>query len=323
MSEMTYSKAMADSVKLEMDKNPDLTYIGEDPAGGAMLVFMDAMMAHPDRFAVSTITETANAGYGVGAAMCGLPTIVDMMYADLMPCAMDEIYNQAANQNYIYNGQNPTHCPVVFRAMSGIGTGEGLHHSHNLEAWFCHIPGLKVIEPAFPDDAKGLFTAAIRDGSPVICFTHRKLGTTKCEVPEGEYVVPLGKARIVREGKDVTLISWSYPVLICLQAAAELAEKGIEAEVLDLRTLVPLDREAVMDSVRKTGRAVIVSEEHKTGSFAGEISALLAEEVFGSLKAPVVRCTTLDTPVPFAALEDEYVITPEKIIQAVKKTLGD
>jgi pyruvate dehydrogenase E1 component beta subunit len=315
MSKMSYAEAISDSVAIEMRQDPNIAYVGEDPVGGAQQVFMGAWCEFPERFIVAPITETANAGCAIGASMCGMRMILDMMYADFIPVAMDEIYNQAANVCYTYNGNG--NCPVVIRAMCGNGTSEGLQHSHSIENLFAHIPGLKVVMPTFPDDAKGLMTSSLRDNGPLIFLTHRKLGYNEGEVPDNEYLVPLGKAKVVREGKDVTLVSWSYPVMTCLQAAEYLVKKGIDAEVIDLRTIVPWDKECIKESVRKTGRLVVVSEENHTGSFAGEIAATLAEEVFNALKGPIKRVTSIDAPVPIGKLEDMYLITPEKIEKAV------
>jgi len=253
----------------------------------------------------------------VGAAAAGLRPIAEIMFIDFTGVCMDEIFNQAAKMRYMFGGK--ARLPIVIRTTCGAGLSAAAQHSQCMEAWFTHIPGLKTVMPSDAADAKGLMIAAIRDDNPVIYIEHKQLLFNPGEVPEGEYIVPIGKADIKREGKDVTIVAWSGMVPKALAAAEALAKEGISVEVLDPRTLVPLDKEAILKSVEKTGKLVIVHEAVKTGGFGGEIAALVADEGFDLLNAPIKRVTAPDTPIPFSpVLERAYLPDEGKIVAAVK-----
>jgi pyruvate dehydrogenase E1 component beta subunit len=244
--------------------------------------------------------------------------VAEIMYIDFTALSMDQIVNQCAKIRYMTGGQAIV--PLVIRTQTGSGSSVAAQHSQCLEAWFTHIPGLKVVMPATPYDAKGLLKASIRDPNPVIFIEHKRLYLTTGSVPEGDHVIPLGKADIKKEGTDVTLITWSKMVFDSLEAAATLEQEGISTEVLDLRTLNPLDLEAIVNSVKKTGRAVIVHEACKTSGFGGELASLIMETAFDYLDAPVRRVAGLDTPIPYAFhLETAVVPNPDWIIEAVKE----
>jgi len=321
MRTLNYMQAIAEALILEMHRDPDIYIAGEDVGkfGGAFGVTGPVFKEFgPSRVLDTPISETAIIGHAVGAAAAGLRPVVEILFMDFLPIATDELCNQAAKIHYMFGGQ--VSCPLVVRTAMGAGMGAAAHHSQSLEAWVCHIPGLKTVAPATPADAKGLLISAIRDDDPVVFLEHKMLYASKGEVPEGDYTIPLGKADLKREGDDVTLICYSAMVRQCLAAADELAAEGINAEVLDLRTLVPLDKEAILASVAKTGRAVIVHEACLTGGFGGEIAAVIADEGFSSLKAPIKRVCGPDTPVPFSpALESEFIVSAAKITAAVRR----
>jgi pyruvate/2-oxoglutarate/acetoin dehydrogenase E1 component len=318
---MSYSEALADALKIEMRRDPNVYIAGEDVAvmGGSFGVTGHGVFAEfgPARVRETPISETAIVGHAVGAAAAGLRPVVEIMFIDFMGIAMDELCNQAAKMHYMFGGG--LKCPLVVRSAVGAGMGAAAHHSQSLEAWLCHIPGLKTIAPATPADAKGLLISAIRDDNPVVFLEHKMLYAQKGEVPEGEYLVPIGKADVKREGSDVTLVCWSGMVRQCLAAADALEAEGVSAEVLDLRTLVPLDKQAILESVAKTHKLVVVHEACLTGGFGGEIAALVADEGFDFLDAPIKRVAGPDTPVPFSpVLEAEFIVDAERIKAAVR-----
>ncbi|NLU49819.1 MAG: alpha-ketoacid dehydrogenase subunit beta [Syntrophomonadaceae bacterium] len=319
MKQMTYAEAIRDGMRVEMKRDPNVLLYGEDVGifGGCFGVTAGLFEEFgPERVIDTPISETAIAGSAVGAAAAGLRPIAEIMFIDFMGVCMDEILNQAAKMRYMFGGK--AKLPMVVRTPCGAGMSAAAQHSQSLEAWFTHIPGLKVVMPSTPADGKGLMAAAIRDDNPVIFIEHKQLLAVPGEVPEGEYVVPLGKADVKREGSDVTIIAWSWMVQKALAAAEALAAEGISAEILDPRTLVPLDKEAILKSVGKTNKLVIVHEAVKTGGFGAEIAALVCEEGFDLLDAPIKRVTAPDTPIPFApVLEGAYLPNEEKIIKAV------
>ncbi len=323
MRTLSYMQAIAEALILEMRRDPNIYIAGEDVGkfGGAFGVTGPVFKEFgPARVLDTPISETAIIGHAVGAAAAGLRPVVEILFMDFLPIATDELCNQAAKIHYMFGGQ--VSCPLVVRTAIGAGMGAAAHHSQSLEAWVCHVPGLKTVAPATPADAKGLLISAIRDDNPVVFLEHKMLYASKGEVPEGDYIIPLGKAEVKQEGKDVTLICYSAMVRQCLAAAAELAKEGISAEVVDLRTLVPLDKEAILSSVAKTGRAVIVHEACRTGGFGGEVAAVIAEEGFATLRAPVKRVCGPDTPVPFSpVLEAEFIVSAPKIVDAAKSLL--
>ena len=267
------------------------------------------------------ISEEGFVGMAVGAAMRGMRPVVELMYDDFATECADPLFNQAAKIRYMTGGQCSV--PMVLRAPMGSGRRNAGQHSQSLENFFCHFPGLKVVAPCSAEDAKGLLKTVIRDDDPVVFLEHKLLYARKEEIPEGEYTIPLGKASVKREGKDLTIISWSREVNFSMEAAEALSKEGIDAEVLDLRSLVPLDWDAIRASVSKTHYVVIVSEEVKRGSYAGELSAQIAEELFDELDAPVERVCGLNICSPFSpVLEDKNFPHPENIVQAVKHVLN-
>ena len=299
--EMFYAEALNDALRIEMQRDPKVIVLGEDIAehGGAFQVTAGLLAEFgPDRIRQTPISEIGLVGTAVGAALTGLRPVAELMYIDFSGLAMDQIVNQAAQNRFMFGGQ--ARVPLVVRTQGGSGRGNAAQHSKSLEAWFTHVAGLKVVMPATPGDAKGLLAAAIRDDDPVMFIEHKLLYRTKGPVPTGEHLVPLGKADVKRIGTDVTIVSWSREVLFSLEAAATLAEEGIEAEVVDLRSLVPLDKEAILSSVRKTRRVLVVHEAIKRGGYGGEIAALVAEEAFDDLDAPPRRLAGAETPIPYA-----------------------
>ena len=321
---ITVSKAIREGLLEEMRRNDKMFIMGEDMAVmGNVFAITKGFLEEfgPKRVIDTPISEEGFCGMAVGAAMRGLRPVVELMYNDFATVAADPILNQAAKMRYMTGGQ--CNIPMVLRCPMGSGRRNAGQHSQSLENFFCHFPGLKVIAPCTAKDAKGLIKAAIRDDDPVVSMEHKLLYAKKEEIPEEEYIIPLGVADVKREGKDLTIISWSREVNFSLEAAETLAKEGIDVEVLDLRTLVPLDWEAIKASVSKTHNVIIVSEEVKRGSYAGEISAQIAEELFDELDAPVERVCGLNIVSPFSpTLEDKNFPHPEDIVAAVKRVLN-
>jgi len=318
--EMFYNEALGDALRIEMERDPRVIVMGEDIAehGGAFQVTAGLLDKFgPTRIRQTPISELGIVGAAVGAALTGLRPVVELMYVDFSGLAMDQLVNQAAQNRFMFGGQ--ARVPMVMRTQGGSGRGNAAQHSKSLEAWFAHVAGLKVVMPSTPADAKGLLTSAIRDDDPVIFLEHKLLYRTKGQVPTGEYLVPLGKADVKRAGTDLTIVTWSREVLFSLEAADKLAADGIEAEVIDLRSLVPLDRDAVLASVRKTHRLLVVHEAIKRGGYGGEIAAIVAEEAFDDLDAPPRRLAGLETPIPYAQhLEKTVVPQVDDIVRAAK-----
>jgi len=322
--EMFYAEALNEALRLEMDRDPTVIVMGEDIAehGGAFQVTAGLLDRFgPARIRQTPISELGIVGAGVGAALTGLRPVVELMYIDFSGLAIDQIVNQAAQNRFMFGGQ--ARVPLVVRTQGGSGRGNAAQHSKSLEAWFTHVAGLKVVMPATPADAKGLLTAAIRDDDPVMFIEHKLLYRSKGPVPQGEHVVPLGSADVKRPGRDLTIVTWSREVLFSLDAATKLAADGIEAEVLDLRSLVPLDREAVLASVRRTHRLLVVHEAVKRGGYGAEIAAMIAEEAFDDLDAPPRRLAGLETPIPYAQhLELGVVPQVDDIVRAARELVG-
>ncbi|UFT98608.1 alpha-ketoacid dehydrogenase subunit beta [Radiobacillus kanasensis] len=324
MREITYQEAVREAMSIEMRKNPDVFILGEDIGvyGGAFGVTRGMIEEFgSERVRNTPISESAIAGAAIGSALTGMRPILELQFSDFITIAMDQMVNQAAKLRYMYGGKGKV--PMVLRTPGGSGTGAAAQHSQSLEAWMAHIPGLKVVQPSTAYDAKGLLKAAMDDENPVIFYEHKLLYQTKSQVPEKEYSIPLGKADIKREGADVTIVATSIMVHKALEAAKELAEEGIEVEVIDPRTLVPLDEETIVQSVMKTGRAVVVHEAVKRGGYGGEIASLIAEsEAFDYLDAPIKRIGGLPVPIPYnPELEKAAVPSKEDIKHAVKETL--
>ena len=321
MREITYREAVREAMCEEMRRDESVFLMGEDIGayGGGFGVSAGMLKEFgPERIRETPISETAFVGAGVGAAITGMRPIVDLMFSDFMAVCYDQIINQAAKMHFMFAGK--VSVPMVIRGAAGGGTGAAAQHSQSLEQMYCHVPGLKVVVPSTPYDAKGLLKTAIRDDNPVIFLEQKKLYSVKGAVPEEEYTIPLGKADVKQEGSDVTLITYGRMVPYCLAAAERLAGEGIEAEVLDLRSLSPLDRPAIVASVQKTHRAVVVHEAVEFAGFGGEIvSVIMDSGAFYQLKAPVKRVGGLFCPVPFSPnLEKETFPTTERIEAAVR-----
>ena len=321
---ITVSKAIGEALHEEMVRDDKVFIMGEDMAvmGNVFAItrgFLEEV--GPNRVLDTPISEEGFCGMAVGAAMRGMRPVVELMYDDFATVAADPLLNQAAKMRYMSGGQATV--PMVLRAPMGAGRRNAGQHSQSLENFFCHFPGLKVIAPCTAKDAKGMLKSAIRDDDPVIVLEHKLLYAKKEEIPEEEYLIPLGQADVKREGKDLTIITWSREVNFSLEAAQTLAAEGIDVEVLDLRSLVPLDWDAIVKSVSKTHNVIIVSEEVKRGSYAGELSAQIAEELFDELDAPVERVCGLNIVPPFSpTLEDENFPHPDTIVKAVKRVLN-
>jgi Pyruvate/2-oxoglutarate dehydrogenase complex, dehydrogenase (E1) component, eukaryotic type, beta subunit len=322
--EITYLEAVRESMSQIMRENSDVYIMGEDIGvyGGAFGVTRGMVEEFgPERVRDTPISESALAGAAVGSALTGMRPIVEIQFSDFITIASDQIVNQAAKIRYMYGGKGKV--PMVLRTPGGSGTGAAAQHSQSLEAWMAHIPGLKVVQPSTAYDAKGLLRAAIEDDNPVIFYEHKLLYKTKGHVPEEPYSIPLGQADIKRPGKDVTVVATSIMVHRALEAAALLEKEGIDVEVVDPRTLVPLDEATIIESVKKTGRLVVVHEAVKRGGFGGEIASIVAEsEAFDYLDAPIQRLGGLPVPIPCnPELERKVVPQVEDIVEAVKKTI--
>lgn len=308
-------------MQIEMTRDPDVYLAGEDIGPGGAFGVTNGLIEEfgPDRIMDTPISETAILGHAVGAALAGLRPVVEILFSDFLFVCADELINQAAKMHYMFGGKAKV--PIVVRCPVGAGVRAAAQHSQSPEATFLNFPGLKIAYPSTPADAKGLLITAIRDDNPVIFFEPKVLYWSMGDVPEGEFTIPFGQANIRRSGKDVTLVAWGAMVGTCELAAETLSGDGIEAEIVDLRTLAPLDRETVLASVKKTGKVVIVQEAPRTGGFSGEIAAIIAEEAFDYLDAPIRRVCAPDTPVPFApVLEDLYIPSAEQVVSAVKKS---
>lgn len=312
----TIREAMAE----EMRRDDSVFLIGEDiGVYGGTLKVTDGLYDEfgAQRVIDTPISENAITGAAVGAAMMGMRPVLELMFGDFLYLASDQLCNNAAKMRYGYDGKMSV--PMVARAAYGGGSRSGMHHCQNLEGVVAQCPGLKVVIPSNAYDAKGLLKSAIRDNDPVVFLEHKMLYGTRCEVPDEEYTVPIGKAEIVRAGTDVTIVCWGSMVPKALKAADTLAKENIDAEVLDLRTIRPYDREAVVQSVVKTSRLLIAHEACLTGGFGGEIAAAVAKDAFGYLDAPIERVGAPDTPVPFSpALEDAYLPGEPEILAAVR-----
>jgi acetoin:2,6-dichlorophenolindophenol oxidoreductase subunit beta len=314
------SAAICEALTGEMARDDTIFIIGEDLVahGGIFGQFKGLPERFPGRLIDSPISEACIVGAGLGAALTGMRPLVDMHFADFVTCAMDEIVNQTAKIRYMFGGQ--VKVPLVIWAPDGAGLSAAAHHSQSLESWFIHAPGLKVIVPSEPADVKGLLTSAIRDDDPIIFFQHKKLFAKEGPVPEGEYIVPLGKAAVKRPGTDVTILTYGAGFYMSMEAANELAGMGIEAEVIDLRTLKPLDFETIAVSIRKTNRAVVVHEACLSGGFGAEVSARINSELFDYLDAPVLRVAAKDVPIPFSPGMEKFVLPKiEDVIKAVRQ----
>jgi acetoin:2,6-dichlorophenolindophenol oxidoreductase subunit beta len=330
---ITYREALNEALTQEMERDPSVIVMGEDNAGGAgapgeqdawggvLGVTKGLYHRFPGRVLDTPISESAFIGAAIGAATAGMRPVAELMFVDFMGVCFDQIYNQAAKFRYMFGGKAVT--PVVIRTMYGAGLRAAAQHSQCLYPLFTHIPGLKVVLPATPYDAKGLLIQAIRDNDPVMFFEHKALYDLAGPVPEESYALPFGEAKVVRDGSDVTVVAVGRMVHVALSAAGLLASEGVECEVIDLRTTSPLDEDTVLESVEGTGRLVVVDEAHPRCSIATDISALVAQKAFGALRAPIEMVTAPHTPVPFAgSLEDLYIPDAQRVANAVKTVTG-
>jgi 2-oxoisovalerate dehydrogenase E1 component beta subunit len=308
MPQLTYLEAIRQGIWEEMERDPSVFCLGEDIGiyGGAFKVtdgFVDRFGA--ERVIDTPIAESAIVGAAFGASLTGMRPVAEFQFMDFIGCAFNQIVNMVAKAHYRWGAP----APLVIRGPSGGNVHGGPFHSQNPEMWFVHAPGLKVVCPASAYDAKGLVKAAIRDNGPVIFFEHKYLyRRIKEEVPEDDYIVPLGKARIARAGRDLSIITYAAMVYTALEAAETLSREGIEVEIVDLRTVSPLDREAIAETVRKTSKVIILHEHSRTGGLAGEIAAIINEEAFDDLDGPIVRIAAQDSPVPFSPPQEEFFL---------------
>jgi acetoin:2,6-dichlorophenolindophenol oxidoreductase subunit beta len=321
---MTLREAVRLAMAEEMRRDPRVFVLGEDVGayGGTLQVTAGLFDEFgPDRVIDTPLSEVAITGAAIGSAMMGMRPVLEIMFADFVPLALDQILNNAAKTCYAYDGD--VSVPMVLRAPFGGGMRSGMHHCQNLEAMFAHIPGIKVVMPTTPEDAKGLLVAAIRDPNPVIYLEHKMLYGARGDVPEGDYTTDIGKAAIRREGRDLSIVACGALVNKAMQAARELEKDGIEAEVVDLRTISPLDTDTILASVAKTSRLLVAHEACKTGGIGGEIAAVVAENIIDALDAPIERVAAPDCPVPFSAsLEDAFLPQPAQIVARAKRMFG-
>jgi pyruvate/2-oxoglutarate/acetoin dehydrogenase E1 component len=330
---ISMKQAINEALDQEMARDPSVIVMGEDIVGGAggdgerdawggvLGVTKGLYAKHGDRLMDTPLSESAYIGAAIGAAACGMRPVAELMFIDFMGVCFDQIFNQAAKFKYMFGGKAQT--PVVIRAMVGGGFRAAAQHSQMLTPLFTHIPGLKVVCPSTPYDTKGLLIQSIRDNDPVIFCEHKNLYGFEGEVPEASYVVPFGEANVVREGKQASIVTYGMMVHRSLDAAESLAKDGVDCEVIDLRTLSPLDIDTVLESVEKTGRLVCVDEANPRCSIAADVSAQVAQRAFGALKGPIEMVTAPHTPVPFSpVLEDLYIPSAAQIAAAVKRTMA-
>jgi acetoin:2,6-dichlorophenolindophenol oxidoreductase subunit beta len=322
--ELTFGQAIREALAEEMRRDPRVFIIGEDVAeAGTVFKVLSGLVDEFGRERVidSPISEAGITGIGVGAAMTGMRPVVDIMFGDFITLAMDQIVNQAAKVHYMSGGK--LRVPLVIRTTMGATRRSAAQHSQSLYAWVAHVPGLKVVLPATPADAKGLLKSAIRDDSPVVFFEDKMMYQLKGPVPDGEYTIPLGAADVRRAGTDVTIVATSSMVHVALEAAARLDGTGISAEVVDPRTLLPLDTETLIASAQKTGRVIVVDEGYQQYGVTAEIASVIADGAFDSLDAPVQRIGAMNVPVPFSpVLEDQTVPTAETVVMAATRLCG-
>ena len=323
MRELTYAQALNEALKQCMLEDERVILLGEDigPYGGVFQVSAGLLDEFgPSRVIDTPISEAGFVGAGVGAALTGMRPVVEIMFIDFSTCAMDMIMNQMAKMRYMFGGRGQV--PMVLRTNIGAGRGTGAQHSQSFHAVFVHTPGLVVVAPATPYDAKGLLIEAIKNDNPIAFIEHKKLYVEKGPVPEEMYRIPFGVAEVKREGKDLTIVATHALVNRSLNAAEEVAKEGIDVEVVDPRTLVPLDKQAILDSVKKTGRLIVADEGPKTCGVAAEIAALVAEEALWYLKAPIARVCSPDTPVPLSPpLEKAYIPDEKNLLPEIRRLM--
>jgi len=316
MRELTFREAVREALREEMKRDPSVFLMGEEIAeyGGSYKVTQGLLdeFGH-ERIRNTPLAEASIAGAALGAALVGMRPVAEIMYIDFSFIAADQIINQIAKLRYMTGGM--VKVPLVIRTQGGGGVAAGPHHSQSLEAIYAHIPGLLVVMPSNAYDAKGLLKSSIREDNPVIFIEHKKLYGEACEVPEEEYLVPLGKGEVKRQGKDITVVAYSRSAIRALTVAEELEKDGIELEVVDPRTLKPLDEDVILSSVQKTGKVMIVYEACRTGGFGAEIAAVIGEKAFDYLDAPIKRVAALDSPIPFNPKMEDYILPNEENIK--------
>jgi pyruvate/2-oxoglutarate/acetoin dehydrogenase E1 component len=321
MRQISYSEAIAEAIAEEMRRDPSVVVWGIDigPYGGAFGATRGLYEEFgPERVIDMPVSEAGYVGAGVGAAATGIRPIIELQFSDWITIASDQLINQAANMRYMFGGVISV--PLVLRAPVGGYVGAGAQHSHSFESVFAFVPGLKVVLPGTPYDAKGLLKSAVRDNNPVIFFEHKAMYEMKGEVPENEYTIPLGVADVKRPGQDVTVVTYSFMVSKSLAAAKKLAEQDIDVEVIDLRTVDPIDEETIIASVKKTNRLVIVQETWRKCSVSSEVAAIVAEKALYYLDAPILRVTGAEVPVPAAPILEEYVLPDEdRIVETIRR----
>jgi pyruvate dehydrogenase E1 component beta subunit len=323
MREITYTEALNEALRICLQEDERVVLLGEDIGcyGGIFQVTKGLQEDFgPDRIVDTPISEAGFVGASVGAALTGMRPVAEVMFIDFTTACMDMIINQMAKMHYMFGGKGRV--PMVLRTNIGSGRGTAAQHSQSFHSVFMHTPGLYVAVPSTPYDAKGLLIEAIKNNNPVIFVEHKRLYNTKGPVPQESYRIPFGQAEIKREGKDVTVVATHMLLLNALEAAEEVAQKGIEVEVVDLRTLTPLDKQTILDSVKKTGRLIVADEDNKTCGVAAEISAMVSEETLDYLKAPILRNCSPDTPVPFSPpLEKSYMFGKEKLLESINSLM--
>jgi len=319
----TFVQALNETLDLAMARDPNVYMLGEDigEMGGDFGVTRGLWAKYGDaRVRDTPLSEAAIIGTAVGSAMLGMRPVAEIMFADFIGECYDQLVNNAAKMHYMFDGQFKA--PIVVRTACGGGFGGGPHHSQSIEGWFLNVPGIVLVAPSTPADAKGLLLASIANDNPIIFLEHKALYRIKGDVPEGYYTTPLRKAVVARAGSDVTVVATMKMVHEALAAAAELEKEGVSVEVIDLRTIRPYDAETVLESVRKTGRAVVANEAPKIGGLAAELSATISEECFHDLKAPVVRVAGLDTPIPFSLVLEKYILPgKEQVIAGIRSVM--
>ena len=321
---LTFSEAIREAISEEMRRDARVFIIGEDVAeAGTVFKVLTGMVDEfgTQRIIDSPISEAGIAGLGVGAAITGMRPIVDIMFGDFITLTMDQLVNQAAKTHYMSGGKLKV--PMVLRTTLGATRRSAAQHSQSLHVWLSHVPGLKVVLPSTPYDAKGLWKTAIRDDNPVVIFEDKMMYTTKGPVPEGDYTIPFGVADIKRVGEDITLVATSSMVYVALEAAEKLATLGISAEVVDPRTTVPLDKQTIVDSAKKTSRAIVIDEGYEQYGVTAEIASIIADGAFYYLDAPVKRMGAMNVPIPFSpVLEDQTVPTADRVVEIAKTLCG-
>lgn len=320
---ITYSKAINEALHQSMDKDESVFVLGEDVAkmGGDFGITQGIYHKWPKRIFDTALSESAILGLSNGAALCGLRPVPEIMFADFLAVCYDQLVNNAAKLHFMFQGK--ASCPITVRAVQGAGIRCAYHHSACVESWFMNTPGLVVISPSSPYEAKGMLNAAIRNNNPVIYLEHKMLYNTKGEVPEEYYEVPLFEAEVEREGTDVTIVALQITLPMAHAAAKQLEEKGISCEIIDLRTVAPYDKETLKNSVAKTGRLVLAQEGPKCGGWAAELSAMMSEDLFEYLRAPIKRVTSVDVPIAFAPVLEDYVLPKaQQIVNACEELVA-